>query len=203
MDRFIENAEAVSERFDCLALAVHHQPWDAKRMRGHSSSAGASVATMRAEKAGKLETKLFVEEAKDDEDELAFAVQFRSSRWATAKPTSARPPLCSSMPSRPTPSPTARRPRKSGSRLTTSSWLASTITRRKGPVTWPQNTPNQNLTHVTHFRDELVTWGVTGDKGTSGERMAWKRIKETLQKKGLLRIYKTLCWHPVTSKKRM
>ncbi|MFO1160928.1 MAG: AAA family ATPase [Reyranellaceae bacterium] len=78
MQNFINNAEALSEHHQCLTLAVHHEPHTGDRMRGHSSLPGAMVASLRVQKVDSTESTLTLEEAKDIEDGVSFAVHFRS-----------------------------------------------------------------------------------------------------------------------------
>jgi hypothetical protein len=51
MTAFIQNAQALSSRFNCFVLAVHHTGYGPQdRMRGHSSLRGAVDAAIRVEK---------------------------------------------------------------------------------------------------------------------------------------------------------
>ena len=51
MTAFIQNAQALSTRFDCFVLAVHHTGYGPQdRMRGHSSLRGAVDAAIRVDR---------------------------------------------------------------------------------------------------------------------------------------------------------
>lgn len=74
MVSFIANAGTISQRLECLCLAVHHTGKDGERgLRGHSSLNGAGDVVLKAAKCdGELASTIFVEKSKDGEDGLTF-----------------------------------------------------------------------------------------------------------------------------------
>jgi hypothetical protein len=67
MTAFVRNAQALSHRFGCFVLAVHHIGYAAEqRLRGHSSLPAAADLIIRAERLPDAQaTTLAVEKAKD------------------------------------------------------------------------------------------------------------------------------------------
>jgi hypothetical protein len=74
MTAFVGNAGALSQRFDCLVLAVHHVGLgaeDQKRMRGHSSFHGALDAQILCERReGETSATLTLQKLKDDASDI-------------------------------------------------------------------------------------------------------------------------------------
>ncbi|MGB5087054.1 MAG: AAA family ATPase [Methylocystis silviterrae] len=80
MTAFVANAGEIASRFKCLVLIVHHVGLsDDKRLRGHSSLAGALDATMLCERlANELATTLTLQKLKDEASD--FRLLARLSR---------------------------------------------------------------------------------------------------------------------------
>lgn len=73
MRNFTDNAEAIADRFQCLAVAVHHTGKDAtKGMRGSSALHGAVVTSWKVEKAADFQARITLEDAKDGESGLSW-----------------------------------------------------------------------------------------------------------------------------------
>lgn len=73
MRNFTDNAEAIADRFGCLAVAVHHTGKDTtKGMRGSSALHGAVVTSWRVEKARDFQARITLEDAKDGESGLTW-----------------------------------------------------------------------------------------------------------------------------------
>ena len=68
MTAFVANAGEIASRFKCLVLIIHHVGLnDDKRLRGHSSLAGALDATMLCERRGnELVASLTLQKLKDE-----------------------------------------------------------------------------------------------------------------------------------------
>jgi hypothetical protein len=78
MQQVIANAQALSNRFNCFVLIIHHSGLaDDDRPRGHSSLKGALDVLIRFErKEGTLTTVMTVQKLKDEDDNgLAFEAQ--------------------------------------------------------------------------------------------------------------------------------
>lgn len=75
MVQYIANAQALSQRFDCLVVVIHHVGLgDDQRLRGHSSLHGAVDAQILCErKAGTLATELKLQKLKDEDADRTFS----------------------------------------------------------------------------------------------------------------------------------
>jgi hypothetical protein len=79
MTAFVRNAQALSHRFGCFILAVHHIGYAAEqRLRGHSSLPAAADLIIRAERLPDAPaTTLAVEKAKDSPLNVTMTVNMR------------------------------------------------------------------------------------------------------------------------------
>ena len=78
MDNFILNTKTIGNYFGCFVLAVHHEPWNADRMRGRSTLPAAVDVSLRVDSNDKFTSTLTIEAAKDMEDDRTFTVSFQS-----------------------------------------------------------------------------------------------------------------------------
>ncbi len=84
MVQFISNVHTLARELRCLVLVVHHVGHgDDKRMRGHSSFAGAADALLLCAGSGRLAAKLTIQKLKEEESHDSFVATL--SRVVTGK----------------------------------------------------------------------------------------------------------------------
>jgi len=198
MANFTEAAEAISEYFGCLTIAVHHQPHNGDRMRGHSSLPGAMVVGLQVKSENKLESSLLLEAAKDVEDSRSITVRFVivEMGFDPALERQATTLLVDAVEfSDENPKP-----------KTMALWERALQVFRNllvdEPITSPKGRyfPSAPLVSVTRFREELVTCHVIDDDNEKSRRVQWHRIKKTLQDKGHIRMRGGYLWAAVSKR---
>jgi AAA domain len=193
MARFLAAAEKVAQELNCAVVIVHHCGIDASRPRGHTSLSGAVESQLKVERTAAGEVIVTVELAKDFAEGTEIVSRLERVELGTDVDGD---PITSLVVVPAEASPTARnitRKLSDRQRLALAA-LDECAAASGGPAPAELQLPARTIVvQLSAWREELYRKGVL-DRDAKSPREEFKRVRTSLQARGLIGIRDDLAW---------
>jgi AAA domain len=195
MGAFVANADAIREATGATVVIVHHSGKNAALgARGHSSLRAAVDAELEVERTDGARM-LRVRKSRDGDDgaEIAFKLNVvEIGRDAEDQPITSCVVASADA--------EEHRKAKAAKAKGKAHWQLATDYFNNTLVNFPESVAGSDfptgvpVTTVDRFREALISASIIDGETSGSRRVQWKRIKDTLIKKGMMRVHGAYCW---------
>lgn len=189
MTGYIRAADALRDAFECAIVVVHHCGHDEKRPRGHSALFGAVDAQIAVKKAEDGTIGATLEFMKDGPEGAEIGSRLDVIEVGADEDGD---PItsCVVVPAEPA----AKVPGLSAKERRAIEILRDCLVDQGRTVRNQRDIPNVTLVELTAWREALRRRGVTDGDKPANERSQFRRLQESLDTKGFIRVLDGLVW---------